>query len=1305
MISWWVILAVSMTYVGVLFAIAHWGNSSNARRVTRKFRPLIYSLALGVYCTSWTFYGAVGSAARTGWGYLPIYLGPILVFVFGFGLIRRIVNIAQTQNLTSIADFIAARYGKGRALAVLVTVMAVAGSVPYIALQLKAVASGFEIVARQSSDGFFPGDTALPIAALLTLFAIIFGTRQIDASEHHRGMMLAIAFESVVKLLAFAAIGVLSILWLREDSAAMVPVAGSGELFSFQSLPDTFVTQTLLAAAAAFCLPRQFHVAAVEAESMSDLAPARWIFPLYLLCFCVFVVPITYAGLTLLPGGNVAGDAFVLALPMSRGNDLLTTLAFLGGFSAATGMVIVASLTLSTMVSNEIVMPSLFSIKRLGMEGQRDYSALLLQIRRLAIVGIVGAAYIYHQLVEETAVLASIGLLSFAAAAQFAPLILIGMLWPQANRRGAIAGLSVGFILWLYTLFLPSMAGFGEGSVGAAGAGPFGQSWLSPQALFLDLNLSPLTHGVLLSLTANAAVLWLVSYFSKRTMSERIAAGTFVQRTPANENISSRRMPEIVNADLVQLAERILGVDHTRRALNEFARSNNIALDPQLPADLKLVRFTERLLAGAVGTSSARVIMTAALRRTGMGIGDVVLLLDETSQAIRFNRQLLEATLANMSQGVSVIDASQRLIGWNASYLRVMGYASDLVHVGKPIIELFEYNARRGHFRGKDPAGEIRKRMKHLREGTAYRYESEFPNGRVIEIRGQSMPDGGYVTTYSDISEAKATESALRDSEKRVRGYTDNLPVMISYLDADCRLRFANIAYARYVGLPIEQIVGRDLADVLPSDALMSRRRYLDAAYGGARQQFEFEEIDANGQQRYFLANYVPDIGERGRVIGLYATFQDITVRRKAELALGEAKGNLERRVEERTTELSAALGDLQMAQNAAERAHASKTHFFAAAAHDLLQPINAAKLFSALLLDSRSELPAEQQKLVAHVESSLISVEELLNSLLEISQLDAGTHTPRIAPVELQVLFDTLEEQFAESCRERGLRLRFVPTRSWTRSDPQLLRRILQNLVGNAQRYTEAGGIAVGVRRRGDHYALCVYDTGVGIAFEDQERIFEEFERLHNGKLDVERGVGLGLAIVQRIARLLDHDVTMRSQPDQGSCFEVRVPIVAGAQAAHAIADTPPASRLAKTLAPNVVLCVDNDLHILEGMSGLLKRWGLKPYCLNSFEGTHDMLAQIRAQTGGLPRLLLLDYHLDDGHTGLDVAKLVQAITGTHIPAAVLTANRDQDLRERLLEVGYRILYKPVRPAALRALISSMTAAAQVAQDTDSSD
>jgi len=1167
LISWWALLLLSLGYVSILFAIAYWGDKTDPKRFSGTARATIYGLTLAVYCTSWTFYGAVGSAAENGWGYLPIYLGPMMVILFGWGMIHRIVKISKRQNLTSIADFIAARYGKARSLAVLVTIIATIGSVPYIALQLKAVVAGFDIVSNYSSAGAPKYDTAFVFAAALALFAILFGTRKIDVTEHHDGLMLAVAFESVMKLLAFVAVGIFAWLALTDFEAVSELAAQRAEtVFNFDHLPDTFVTQLILASAAIFCLPRQFHVAVVEAYEDANIQPMRWAFPLYLLVFSAFVIPITLAGLKVLPAGEFSGDAFVLALPMQGGHTWLTVLAFIGGFSAATSMVIVASVALSTMISNEIVMPALMSIKMLGLSERKDYTRIMMHVRRGAIIGIASLAYLYLLATDQSAALASIGLLSFAAAAQFMPLIVLGMYWPRSTRAGAIAGLGSGFVLWAYTLFLPTLARAGAFDDSFINEGLFGQMWLRPESLLVDIQANSLTHGVAWSLGANILIMVVVSLMTRQSMVEKIQARIFA--APAmgfGPALVATARHDISIADLRSLAERFLGYENVERSFSDLATSTDIDLSSSGPADRRLLLFTERLIAGAIGASSARVVMTAALRETGMAIGDVVLLLDETSQALSFNRRLLEATLENITQGISVVDSEQRLIGWNSRYVELMKYPHGMVHVGESIEDMIRYNGEQGRFGDVDIDKEITKRLKFLRLGSPYKYQSAFVDGKVIEISGRPMPGGGYVTTYTDITDSKVIENELV-----------------------------------------------------------------------------------------------------------------------------EAKSMLEQRVANRTAELESTMTALQQAKAEAEDANVSKTRFLAAAAHDLLQPLNAAKLFAALLNEHREEMAEEQRGLVGRVESSLVAVEDLLGALLDISRLDTAAPEPKREVFAVADVFTAIESQFSGAFSEQSLNLRFAKTSLFVRSDPALLRRILQNFVSNARRYTPSGGVLIGCRRRGDNVIIQVVDTGVGIATEDQRIVFEEFKRLGVRGKGTKRGLGLGLAIVERIAKLLGHEISMRSELGKGSTFEVAVPFADGADRVplvRAKVDRLPAASLEGT----TVLCIDNEHTILDGMHGLLSKWGARPLIASNGETALKQLQELKDNGDALPSLLIVDYHLDDAVTGVEVIRDLRERVDGHIPAIVITADHTDAVRQEVLESGDALLHKPIKPAALRAQMSRL--------------
>jgi Na+/proline symporter/nitrogen-specific signal transduction histidine kinase len=664
------IVGAACGYLGLLFALAYWADRRADQGRSVIGHPTVYALSLAVYCTAWTFYGSVGRATATGLGFLTIYLGPTLIALLWGSLLVKIVRISKSQRITSIADFIASRYGMSQLLGGLVTVIAVVGVVPYIALQLKAIAWSFTILLHypevrmpKALDLPFWQDTAFVVALLLAAFTMVFGTRHLDASERHEGMVAAIAFESIVKLGAFVAVGLwvtLGLLGLggTVGGPALPPAAASPLVAPLLdpavNSPANWFATSLLAAMAVMLLPRQFQVAVVENSNERQVRRAIWLFPLYLLLINVFVIPIAVAGLLAFPDGTVDPDTFVLTLPMAYERPWLALAVFIGGLSAATGMVIVETIALSTMVSNDLVLPLL--LRRWQSRAMdADLGRLLLVIRRLAIVAILLLGYLYYRLAGEAYALVAIGLISFAAVAQFAPQVIAALYWRGGTREGALAGLSAGFLVWIYTLLLPSFAKSGWLSAGFIDSGPFGIGLLKPQALFGLTGWNEITHCLFWSLTANVLAFLAVSSRRSPNAAEAAQASAYVDAfkhgRPAGLPIW-RGSAEI--AELMALAERFLGSERTRRAFEGFARSRGAAAPANLPADAQTVHFAETLLSGAIGGASARVMVASVTEEEALGIDEVLDILDEASQIRAYSRELeqksrqLEAATAEL---------------------------------------------------------------------------------------------------------------------------------------------------------------------------------------------------------------------------------------------------------------------------------------------------------------------------------------------------------------------------------------------------------------------------------------------------------------------------------------------------------------------------------------------------------------------------------------------------------------------------------------------------------------------------------
>jgi|CXWL01.1.fsa_nt_gi Na+/proline symporter/nitrogen-specific signal transduction histidine kinase len=639
------LVAVALAYIGLLFVIAWRGDRRAAQGRSPLAHPWIYALSLAVYCTAWTFYGSVGRAAVDGYGFLPIYLGPTLGAALGWVVYRKILRIAKAERLTSVADFLASRYGKSASLGAVVAVVAVVGAVPYIALQLKAVVTSFRLLWNATHPEPLTFDAvSLVSAGLLAAFAILFGTRSLDLTVQHAGLVLAIAFESLVKLVAFLAVGVFVVYGLHDGFLDLFARAASDPALRSLLARDTgdgaWAWMTLISLLAFWLMPRQFQVGVVENVDERHLRTAAWLLPLYLLVINVFVLPIALAGRMSPATAGQAGDTFVLALPLAAGQPALAVLVFLGGLSAATGMVIVESLALSNMVANDLVLPVL--LRRQGAAGG-DLRRPLLVSRRLSIIVILSLGHVYAVVAGAGVSLVTIGLVSFAAAAQLAPATLGGLYWTGATRRGAFVGLISGFLIWGYTLPLPNLVASGLLAPSFLADGPFGIAALRPQALFGLSGLDPLTHSLVWSLLVNVvSFVGISSLGGQDAVEERQArrfVGIFRRQGEPEDPAWGADTPV---ASVQALLARFLGAERSEQALRGWAEERGLVLASMVYADPELIAFAERLLAGTTGAASARVALTSVAQEQALGVGAVFELLDETSRALASSRELGE---------------------------------------------------------------------------------------------------------------------------------------------------------------------------------------------------------------------------------------------------------------------------------------------------------------------------------------------------------------------------------------------------------------------------------------------------------------------------------------------------------------------------------------------------------------------------------------------------------------------------------------------------------------------------------------
>jgi Na+/proline symporter/signal transduction histidine kinase len=1166
--------------LAVLFIVAHWGQNQAIENWSCK--PWVYSLSLGVSCSSWAFYGTVGQAATTGAWLAPIYIGSILCLVLAWPMLHKILLIVKQQNLTSIADFIAFRYDRSPKVAALVTIVALTGIIPYIALQLRAISTSFDLLTGTYQSGI---STAFVVTIVLIIFSILFGTRQIAANKQNQGLVLAIAFSSVIKLFALTAVGIFATFYVFDGFSDLINQGENISSITGTNSVYLAVAQAVLGAITIFILPQQFHMMMIENHHQQELKTARWLFPLYLLLINVFILPIAIAGQLTFPGGSVDADTYVLTLPLFYQQAWLGITVYIGGLAAATSMVIVAAIVLSTMVSTEVLTPLVLKFRLFNTKQKQQMSGLLLDLRRGSIAIILLLAFIFERIIAQQNHLATIGLLSFVLLSQFAPATIGALYWRKANAKAALTGLVVGSIVWLYTLLLPALIPTSQWIE----TGLWQITWLKPTALFGVDFLDSTSHGVFYSLLLNVICYVVVSLISQRSVGEKLQAEYFVNKS---QNQFERHLSL---DDLYSLLVRFIDKP-AADSLITFAKSSGKIE--------KNIEYTRLQLSGVLGSASTRMVMKAASTSQDMPLEDVVSIVDEANQMFRFNRELLQSGVENIEQGISVIDADMRLVAWNQRYIQLLDYPESFVCAGKPIEELLRYNIAKGiitstgtgtgestskHDEGEDL---ITRRIEHMRMGHNHHFQRSMPNGVVLEIRGQSMPGGGFVSTFSDI-----------------------------------------------------------------------------------------------------------------------------TAHIEAEKALKKANESLEKRVEERTQEL-------RYAKAEAEAANSSKTRFLAAASHDLMQPFNALSLFTSML--KKKVENDELAQLANNIDDSLNVVEALLSDLVEISRLDNNLDIIEKNHFALDELLIPLKNEFTVLAQQDDISFSYQASSTWVNSDKRMLRRILQNFLSNAIHYCrdktgdKAGipnKIVLGVRHKKDVVRVEVWDNGPGIAVEKQLTIFQEFERLEQNR-EIP-GLGLGLAIAERIASLLDLKISLNSTVGKGTCFMLELPRISHNtvnipnnlpneilsstssttpnNVTYKASDNVPTKTASHSTKNNntanegfadmSVLVIDNDALMLTAISSQLIDWGCVVYTAKDQASLTEVVSNMQQPA----RFIIADYHLDNDTNGVDLVSHLLRKEHWQSPCVICSADPSEQVRQHTSDANFLFLRKPVKALALKRLIRQM--------------
>ena len=1137
-----IIIAALVIYAVLLYSASFLG-AGHSTSFSPTLRKLLYSLSFTVYGSGWIYIGTIEDNTNALWSFLPLFIGPILVFIFFHRIFIKILAISHQENIASLAGFLEKRYGNSKLLAIIISLVCIATFIPYIALQLKALIKLITITFEYNND--FPTThinyITLSILLCLSFLTLVVSAKQENHTENkYKSLLLIATAGAILKIAAFISIAILAgyLFYYETDYHNNLSFYEVTKTLFLQKINYTeLILQTLIIMMTMVCIIYLFQTNITKEQNTKDINNVRWIFSLYLLILAICTVPIIVIGNIM--SKDIGSAYWLITFPMHANSMPLLLIVLLGGFAATIGTSIICCFSLSHIVITHLLLNN----KNLNLKSNE-----LQNLRWLVVILILILAFICHLSISTQITLSEVGWVAFAGIVQIFPAMIGALYWRSFNKLGVIAGLSVGVGLWFYSLFIPLVT---QSHIAINIDTPL--AWLQ---YILPIKVSYITFYTTFALLINFIACIIFSLLSKKRIAEHWQAAKFINQ---NSHINTTNSFVIKIEDLVLLVSRFLGDKRSLELFERFAKKQKVKFNLENKASSEWIDYTERLLAEKLGGSTARAMVKSAIEGYEMQMEDVLQIVDEASEVLKFNRSLLQGALEHITQGISVIDKSLQLVSWNQRYIDLFDYPDGLIQVGRPIADIIYYNAKRGMCGDDIPEEAVITRLKWLSLGSPHKSEHVFPNGKVIEIIGNPMPSGGFVTSFTDI-----------------------------------------------------------------------------------------------------------------------------TAYRRAEHKLQEANELLEQRVDDRTKKLSKANNELLTAKSFAEQANESKTRFLAAVSHDLMQPLNAARLFAASL--SQEVLPATTKELISHLESSLYSAEDLISDLLDISRLESGRIVPKYETFVLNDLFDTLKVELAPLVPD-DIIFKVHPCSVFIRSDRKLLRRIIQNFLTNAFRYGRQR-VVLGARHLNGHVRIEICDQGSGIPKDKQKIIFEEFKRLDSHQTRAEKGLGLGLAIADGFCKLLNHPISLNSVLDKGSIFSVTVPIeqqplmlnTTQIDAALSTVEVGYSAGQAVT-----ILCVDNEESILVGMKTLLSRWG----CIVKTAVDQTCCDEILKE-GFKPQLLLIDYHLDNGYTGTALIKHLRAqLNQPELPAIIISADNTPEMLERLNKANLDFIKKPIKPAQLRAIIS----------------
>ena len=1094
-----------------------------------KMQTATYRLSLTLYCIYWTYYGLISTGGRFGWNYLLVLLAPLAaVFIFS-PVLTRVAYVAKRENVSSIADLLSNRYGNSQAVGFAATAITFVGTVPLIAQQLKFLTIAFLGIEGGSIS---PTLATFFLALCMIPFVIFMNARRPAIAERNESLLKLIALDAVVKFVVISAISVTCVIYLMPFASTVREGIAAGVLVQPLRPDGGFFVTLFLLTVSTLCMPHLFYVGISNAEHPQSIRNARWFLLAYFAVLSVLTVPIFVAGRYLFQSA-VDPEMYVIRLTTEFWGKAGASIVYLSSVWTGALLIAITSAALSGMVSQQFYHTK-FMRAHHRTEAAVNIGRDVMNLRRVAIAVIILLGFLCSVPIERVFLVGNLGISYTSILVQLLPCLIGAAIWRRGHRNGVLAGLAAGSSLWLILIAIPLLSG---GAV-------------APLIPSLRLAFYTASNGFVqsffLSLVVNTSLYVGVSLLSRQRLVDRLQAVTFIE----SEVIQSLPTRNIKRADInvsvgdvKTLVAQFVGQQDAATAFEELEREGGESFHDGDRASPSLIQAAERILAGVVGAPLAHSVIVWQLGNHEGKSSEIVRFLDEAAQAVKHNREMLHATLNNLSQGVCVVDRESRFLAWNSRYMELFGHTPGAIRVGSLLADVIRANRGNSGYSAGDTDEYISRRLHDVRHGIPHILERVSSTGKVLRVMGLPMTDGRYITSFTDITSVQDVVADLRRANEK-----------------------------------------------------------------------------------------------------------------------------LEERVNLRTMELTQVNKALQDSTERAEMARASQARFLAAASHDLLQPLHAARLFLGALLERAGDnISAE---LLKNTDTSIESANRLLSALLNLSRLEVGGVRPEIHPVDVGSLLQELNREFKPVADAKALRLRIVPTKYCVTSDPDLLRSVLQNLIGNALRYTHEGAILVICRRTKSGLRFEVRDTGQGIPEDALTKIFKEYVRLPNGKTT--SGSGLGLFIVERICKVLNYPLTVRSSVGKGSIFTITVPF------ADSVPREPQAAPSVTLLSGLTVLCVEHDPAILKSLDVLLSRWGIE---LTVAKSVNEALT-----LEGQWDVLLSDYHFDSGPDGLD---LIERLAGRASALALITADSSEEVMVRAANLKAEVIRKPLAPAVLRGFLS----------------